>query len=563
MLLSRSSTPGRSARRLASIAAALVLLCSAAARAGDPVAGMALFNNVPGAVISCGNSSCHGPNPNDNVNGLQKGGNNPGVIQSAIRMNVPAMMFLTGLLNPFQLDDLAAYLAPQPALSGGALVFGTQAVGTASAPQVVTLRSEGGVNLVVTGVSVSGQHVADFAVGGGCIAGAVLQSATIAQPGGTCEVAVSFRPAAIGTRNASVRLTYAGSTTFPSTQTVALTGAGTEVLAPAAVVDPATIDFGEVVRDGASAQRIITLANPGNAPLQVSGLDLTGMHAGDFSLAGTCAAGGLPAQVNPGGSCTILAAFLPRGLDLRTAELRVLHNAAGSPGRVALSGVGIAATCAPPQPPAEFQSLACGAGLAGTVTQSREAVCVDAAWSPGPWVTIANHCQASSPPANLSLQEYYNTGLNHYFMTAEPAEREGIDTGAAGPGWGRTVALGQVWDTTPAAGLVPVCRFYGNPATGPEGNRLGPNSHFYTADSDECAAVKADPGWTYEGVVFQVVAPTQGNCPQPLIPVYRSYNGRFAERDSNHRYAIDPAIVLQMTAQGWTSEGVVLCVAAQ
>ena len=108
-----------------------------------------------------------------------------------------------------------------------------------------------------------------------------------------------------------------------------------------------------------------------------------------------------------------------------------------------------------------------------------------------------------------------------------------------------------------------MCRFYGNPALGPDGRRLGPNSHFYTADAAECAAVKTDPGWLFEGVVFQAVAPTLGSCPQPLVPVYRSYNGRFLENDSNHRYATDPAIVQAMSAQGWVSEGVVLCIAGE
>ncbi|MEP7085125.1 MAG: hypothetical protein ABI854_10340, partial [Betaproteobacteria bacterium] len=58
------------------------LVCITRARAGDPAVGMALFNDVPESVISCSNTSCHGPNPNDNVNGLQRGANNPGVIQT-------------------------------------------------------------------------------------------------------------------------------------------------------------------------------------------------------------------------------------------------------------------------------------------------------------------------------------------------------------------------------------------------------------------------------------------------------------------------------------------------
>ena len=32
-----------------------------------------------------------------------------------------------------------------------------------------------------------------------------------------------------------------------------------------------------------------------------------------------------------------------------------------------------------------------------------------------------------------TVVEFYNTALKHYFMTANPAEAAGIDTGAAGP----------------------------------------------------------------------------------------------------------------------------------
>ena len=39
---------------------------------------------------------------------------------------------------------------------------------------------------------------------------------------------------------------------------------------------------------------------------------------------------------------------------------------------------------------------------------------------------------------------------------------------------------------------MPVCRFYAK----------GPNSHFYTAEAVECAAVKNDPGWTFEGIAY-------------------------------------------------------------
>ena len=45
-------------------------------------------------------------------------------------------------------------------------------------------------------------------------------------------------------------------------------------------------------------------------------------------------------------------------------------------------------------------------------------------------------------------------------------------------------------------------------------------------------------------------------------PVYRAYNGRFAQHDSNHRYTTDVPTYDAMVAQGWSGEGVVFCAAS-
>jgi hypothetical protein len=44
-----------------------------------------------------------------------------------------------------------------------------------------------------------------------------------------------------------------------------------------------------------------------------------------------------------------------------------------------------------------------------------------------------------------------------------------------------------------------------------------------------------------------------------LIPVYRAYNNRFAQHDSNHRLTASVAHYQQQIAAGWTGEGVVMC----
>jgi len=162
-----------------------------------------------------------------------------------------------------------------------------------------------------------------------------------------------------------------------------------------------------------------------------------------------------------------------------------------------------------------------------------------------------------------SVVEFYNTLLNHYFISADPAEQASVDNGAAGPGWTRTGMGFHAY--LPALGVPPgqvqVCRFYGtitiNPATG---LRRGPNSHFYTAVADECAAVLQDPGWTLEGIAFYIGLPN-GGCAAGLVPVYRNYNKRAAFNDSNHRYTIDPATYQLMQTLGWAGEGIVFCAA--
>lgn len=161
-----------------------------------------------------------------------------------------------------------------------------------------------------------------------------------------------------------------------------------------------------------------------------------------------------------------------------------------------------------------------------------------------------NPALAAATPVTVS--EFYNSSLLHYFRTADAAEAAGIEQGKAGPGWTRTGKDFLAWLSS-ETGSTPVCRFYGTPGR-------GPNSHFYTADPAECAGVKLDPGWTYEGIGFYAVALNAGSCPAGDQPVYRSYNNRAAQNDSNHRFTTDLLTQRQMRLQSWADEGAVMCV---
>lgn len=168
---------------------------------------------------------------------------------------------------------------------------------------------------------------------------------------------------------------------------------------------------------------------------------------------------------------------------------------------------------------------------------------------------------AFAPLDAVTAVEFYNAGLGHYFLTADPVEASGIDAGSAGAGWSRT---GQVFGAySPNAspvGAARVCRFYGsqeiNPATGA---RRGPNSHFYTADAGECTFVQKDLGWFYEGEAFGIQPVASGACPTGTTPIKRVYNNRWAQNDSNHRFVVGDSAYQAMIGRGWVAEGVVMC----
>ena len=159
-------------------------------------------------------------------------------------------------------------------------------------------------------------------------------------------------------------------------------------------------------------------------------------------------------------------------------------------------------------------------------------------------------------PPLVTVVEFKNVDLNHYFLTADSREMAAIDAGAAGPGWFRTgygftafaYKTGQC-----NAQCEPVSRFYGTPG-------LGPNSHFYTADAAEAAGLKVPgSGWSFERDEFAIYVPDRGSCVPGMTPVYRFYNNRWMFNDSNHRYVVNAAERLAMTAQGWINEGIKFC----
>lgn len=164
----------------------------------------------------------------------------------------------------------------------------------------------------------------------------------------------------------------------------------------------------------------------------------------------------------------------------------------------------------------------------------------------------------------VEVVEFYNSILDHYFITGVESEAAAIDQGAAGDGWTRTGEKFQAWSLGASDEATTVCRFYGSIMP-------GPNSHFYSVSPQECrfqmdlqALIPDDrPRWNFEGYAFSILPPNPGAlepCPDTTLSVYRAYNNGYKQgEDSNHRYMTDLKLMDEMVAKGWIDEGVAFC----
>ncbi len=164
------------------------------------------------------------------------------------------------------------------------------------------------------------------------------------------------------------------------------------------------------------------------------------------------------------------------------------------------------------------------------------------------------------PDSAVTSVEFYNPGLDHYFISALAPDIDALDSGRLA-GWARTGQSFRVFPTQASGGgaVNPVCRIYIPPDKG--------DSHFFSASPMECADTIAKfPFMVFESAsVFYVGLPdtATGACDAGMSPVYRVWNNR---PDSNHRYLTDRTLRDGMVAAGGIAEGygpdqVILCAA--
>jgi Abnormal spindle-like microcephaly-assoc'd, ASPM-SPD-2-Hydin/NHL repeat len=218
--------------------------------------------------------------------------------------------------------------APQATLSPNPLAFPSTLVGTAASALPMTLSNPGTAALTITSISVSGTNASSFGQNNNC--GASLAA------GATCTISVTFTPGSAAALTAAISVVDSAS---GSPHTAALTGTGTAPLVAQAVLSPNPLTFPSTTINTSATPLPMTLSNPGNAPLTITGISVTGANASSFGETSTCGA-----TLAAGANCTITVTFAPASAATFTAAITVADNAAGSPQSAVISGIGSAGT---------------------------------------------------------------------------------------------------------------------------------------------------------------------------------------------------------------------------
>ena len=208
---------------------------------------------------------------------------------------------------------------PSATVLPAGLTFSTQAVGTTSATETVTVKNTGTTTLAISGITIAGTDHADFAQTHTC--GSSLGA------GASCSISVTFSPTASGTRTAILSVT---DNAAGSPQKVSLSGIGTT-----AKLSPTSFNFGAVATGTTSLAKTVTLTNVGTTTLTISGIAISGVNVSEFAQTHTCGS-----SLLAGASCSISVTFKPTTAGTRAAALDVTDNAAGSPQTVSLTGIG-------------------------------------------------------------------------------------------------------------------------------------------------------------------------------------------------------------------------------
>ena len=269
-------------------------------------------------------------------------------------------------------------------LSPAALTFASQAVGTTSSPQPLTLTNNTSSTLTISGITISGANAGDFSQTNTCGSGIAANA--------SCTINVSFKPTASGTRVAAVSVADSDPS---SPQTASLTGTATSAPAPVASLSPTSLTFGPQAQGTTSADQSVTVTNSGNANLTFAAgaVTISGPNKADFAISADSCSG---QSVTAGNTCSVSVTFTPSAAASESATLNFTDNAANSPQTVSLSGTG---TTAVPTAAVAPTSLTFGSQAQGTTSAAQT-------------VTLSNSGNASLSIASITASANFSESDN-------------------------------------------------------------------------------------------------------------------------------------------------------
>jgi len=212
-------------------------------------------------------------------------------------------------------------LVPAISLNPLSLDFGTEFLST-DPSLTVTVTNDGAADLNVSAIDIGGADAAQFSVDSETCTGQAVA------PGSSCEITVLLDPSTTGVFLASLDITSDALTSVDSVPLTATVIAD----APEAILNPLTVNFGNVTVGTTSGEQDITLTNSGTADLNITSITAS---AG-FSQTNDCGS-----VVIAGDFCTISVTFSPNSTGAVVGSLTVVDDASGSPHVVTLNGTGV------------------------------------------------------------------------------------------------------------------------------------------------------------------------------------------------------------------------------
>jgi len=204
-----------------------------------------------------------------------------------------------------------------PAASPAVVDYPNQLVGTSSRVAQIVLSNFNSTPMTISSIVANHDYTATNNCGGSLAAYSPTNGPK------TCQISVTFTPAASGTRNGTLTITDSDSS---SPQLVQLNGTGTRVS-----LTPAVVAFAAIPVGSASQFKTATLTNHATTAVNISGI----LAAGDFTQTNDCGT-----SLAAGATCTLTLRFAPTTTGTRFGTVTITDADGASPHVLNLSGTG-------------------------------------------------------------------------------------------------------------------------------------------------------------------------------------------------------------------------------